>query len=154
MESLTQEQSANSEVQEKLLALAVANAHSVDLTEEMVTLANVNFENIVASQEEEARKAVIKEAKDQYQENKDAITEITTIIDAMETEQTDLETKKANTTSNRQIANYNEQLGALDTAITDAKTAKAALQSEVTTYETAKAEEENAGINAAIAQKE
>jgi hypothetical protein len=43
----------------------------------------------------------LKEAKNAYQENKDDISELTFVIDSMTTERTDIESKKANTTSNR-----------------------------------------------------
>lgn len=77
-----------------------------------------------------------------YQENKDDIAEITLVVTAWETEKEDLETKMANSQSQRQIDNYTTQIAELTTAITDAKAAKDALQFDVTAYETAKLEEE------------
>lgn len=119
----------------------------------MATLARENFDYIVASQEEEARKAVLKEAKNAYQENKDDISELTFVIDSMTTERTDIESKKANTTSNRQIANYETQIADLTKAITDATTARTALQAMVSAYESQKLQEENSFVTDAIALK-
>jgi hypothetical protein len=77
-------------VQEKLRALSQANAHAVELTNEMSALSTTIFAGIVASQEEEARKAVLKEAKDEYQQNKDDVAEITLVLTAMDTAKTEL----------------------------------------------------------------
>lgn len=78
------------------------NQEAITKTEEMVTLANETFYGIQAAQAIEAEKAAEREKKNEYQQNKDALAELDTILTTVTAEKTDLQAKLANTASTRQ----------------------------------------------------